>query len=113
MRRSLFCLFLLSLTVAAPADEPQPKVGERLPRRGDEIVVCGQLYHTTTKVILWTDPGGFDAYRVEPRFGPSITSRRPRNGRKATCGLLITTVATAAFPKPSASAGGGATTCPN
>jgi N-acetylmuramoyl-L-alanine amidase len=72
MRRSLFLLFLclLSFNLAARADEPQPKVGERLPRLGDEIVVCGQLYHTTTKVILWTDPGGFDAYRVEPRFGP-------------------------------------------
>ncbi len=31
-------------------------------------MVCGQLYHTTTRVILWTDPGGYDAYRVEPRF---------------------------------------------
>jgi N-acetylmuramoyl-L-alanine amidase len=63
-------LVLLLLNVSARADEPQPKVGERLDRRGDEIVVCGQLYHTTTKVVLWTDPGGFDAYRVEPRFGP-------------------------------------------
>ena len=68
MRRWLLLLLLLSVT--ARADEPQPKVGERLARRGDEIVVCGQLFHTTTKVILWTDPGGFDAYRVEPRFAP-------------------------------------------
>jgi N-acetylmuramoyl-L-alanine amidase len=68
MRRWLPLLFLL--TVTARADESQPKVGERLARQGDEIVVCGQLYHTTTKVVLWTDPGGFDAYRVEPRFAP-------------------------------------------
>jgi N-acetylmuramoyl-L-alanine amidase len=61
---------LLSLGVTASADDSKPKVGERLPRLGDEIVVCGQLFHTTTKVVLWTDPGGFDAYRVEPRFGP-------------------------------------------
>ena len=33
-------------------------------------MVCGQLYHTTTRVVLWTDPGGYDAYRVEPRFAP-------------------------------------------
>ena len=46
------------------------KVGEQLPRRGDEIVVCGQLFHTTAPVVLWMDPGGFDAYRVERRFGP-------------------------------------------
>jgi N-acetyl-anhydromuramyl-L-alanine amidase AmpD len=45
-------------------------VGERLARRGDEIVVCGQLYHTTAPVVLWTDPGGYDAYRVERRFVP-------------------------------------------
>jgi len=41
-----------------------------MPKSGDEIVVCGQLFHTTTKVVLWTDPGGYDAYRVVPRFGP-------------------------------------------
>ena len=68
MRRWLLLLLLLNVT--ARADLPQPKIGERLDRRGDEIVVCGQLYHTTTKVVLWTDPGGFDAYRVEPRFAP-------------------------------------------
>ncbi len=33
-------------------------------------MVCGQLYHTTTRVVLWTDPGGYDAYRVERRFAP-------------------------------------------
>jgi len=52
------------------ADEPRAKVGERLARAGDEIAVCGQLYHTTARVILWTDPGGYDAYRVERRFAP-------------------------------------------
>jgi N-acetyl-anhydromuramyl-L-alanine amidase AmpD len=60
----------VGLSVSAMGDEPPPKVGERLARRGDEIMVCGQLFHTTTKVVLWTDPGGYDAYRVERRFGP-------------------------------------------
>jgi N-acetylmuramoyl-L-alanine amidase len=69
MRRWLSLLLLLTVT-SASADDARPKVGERLARLGDEIVVCGQLYHTTTKVVLWTDPGGFDAYQVEPRFGP-------------------------------------------
>jgi N-acetyl-anhydromuramyl-L-alanine amidase AmpD len=68
MKRGLFVLTSLSISAAAFAQEP--KIGERLPRRGDEIVVCGQLYHTTTKVVLWMDPGGFDAYRVGRRFGP-------------------------------------------
>jgi N-acetyl-anhydromuramyl-L-alanine amidase AmpD len=47
-----------------------PKVGEPLKRLGDEIVVSGQLFHTTAPVVLWTDPGGYDAYRVERRFVP-------------------------------------------
>jgi len=39
-------------------------------RRGDEIVVAGQFFHTGTPVVLWMDPGGYDAYRVERRFSP-------------------------------------------
>jgi len=61
-------LALLIPAGSARAAEPHP--GERLERRGDEIVVCGQLYHTTTPVVLWMDPGGYDAYRVERRFAP-------------------------------------------
>ncbi len=37
---------------------------------GDEIVVCGQRFHTGTPVVLWTDPGGYDAYSTVPRFRP-------------------------------------------
>ena len=44
--------------------------GSPLPRRGDEIMVCGQLFHTGAPVVLWTDPGGYDAYRIERRFVP-------------------------------------------
>ncbi len=44
--------------------------GKPLARTGDEIMVCGQLFHTGTPVVLWTDPGGYDAYRVERRFVP-------------------------------------------
>jgi N-acetylmuramoyl-L-alanine amidase len=46
------------------------EVGKPLARQGDEIVVCGQLFHTTAPVVLWLDPGGYDAYRVERRFVP-------------------------------------------
>jgi len=38
-------------------------------RVGDEIMVCGQLFHTGAPVVLWTDPGGYDHSRVERRFG--------------------------------------------
>ncbi len=63
MRALLVVLLTLS---GATAEE----VGELLPRRGDEIVVCGQLFHTTVPVVLWMDPGGYDAYRTERRFSP-------------------------------------------
>ncbi len=43
-------------------------VGRIAPRQGDEIVVAGQFVHTGTRVVLWMDPGGYDAYRVERRF---------------------------------------------
>ena len=45
-----------------------PRVGSVAPRVGDEIVVAGTYVHTGTPVVLWTDPGGYDAYRVERRF---------------------------------------------
>ena len=41
-----------------------------VPRKGDEIIVAGQLFHTGTRVVTWMDPGGYDAYRVERRFSP-------------------------------------------
>lgn len=39
-------------------------------RRGDEIVIAGRLFHTGAPVVLWTDPGGYDAYRTGRRFAP-------------------------------------------
>src|SRR4029434_5428065 len=47
-----------------------PPPGPFAARRGDEIVVAGQFVHTGTPVVLWMDPGGYDAYRVERRFSP-------------------------------------------
>ena len=65
-RHLVVLLALCLLTDAAPAVE----VGEQLQRTGDEIMVCGQLFHTTAPVVLWTDAGGYDAYRTDRRFGP-------------------------------------------
>lgn len=45
-------------------------VGKEHPRRGDEIMVAGRMFHTGVPVVLWTDVGGYDAYRVERRFVP-------------------------------------------
>ena len=48
--------------------------GTPAPRPGDEIVAAGQFFHTGTRVVLWLDPGGYDAYRVERRFSPIARS---------------------------------------
>ena len=64
---------LLGIAIAAVAlagCKTTPPPGTLAPRKGDEIVVAGQLVHTGARVVLWTDPGGYDAYRVERRFGP-------------------------------------------
>ncbi|MEM8679214.1 MAG: peptidoglycan recognition family protein [Planctomycetota bacterium] len=59
-------LVFLTLSSVGFAQTHHP--GDELKRSGDEILVCGQLFHTTAPVLLWTDPGGYDAYRVERRF---------------------------------------------
>ena len=51
-------------------DGCQHAPGKAVRRKGDEIIVAGQLFHTGTRVITWMDPGGYDAYRVERRFSP-------------------------------------------
>ena len=42
--------------------------GKIAERKGDEIIVAGQLVHTGTRVVTWMDPKGYDGYRVERRF---------------------------------------------
>ena len=73
---ALACCCLISATLGcAPRAFPP---GRLLERAGDEIVVCGQLFHTGTPVVLWTDPGGYDAYRVEKRFdNPRLAAPQP------------------------------------
>ena len=46
-----------------------PAVGRPVPRSFDEIEVCGRRFHTGTRVVLFHDPGGYDAYRCGPFFG--------------------------------------------
>src|SRR5579872_3578360 len=61
-------LLLCNLFLSGCATPTRP--GGLLQRTGDEIVVAGQMFHTGTRVVLWMDPGGYDAYRVDRRFGP-------------------------------------------
>ncbi len=75
---TLAVLLLATMAAAQPSSPPgkpsvkkpafDTKPGQRLERLGDEIMVCGQLFHTGTRIVLWTDPGGYDAYRIERRF---------------------------------------------
>jgi len=59
---------ILGLLTGLYASAAPLRIGSFLKRRGDEIVVAGQFVHTGTPVVLWMDPGGYDAYRVERRF---------------------------------------------
>lgn len=58
------------------------RAGKPAPRNGDEIMVCGQLFHTGAPVVLWTDPGGYDAYRTDRRFAPPDTAEWGKGGEK-------------------------------
>jgi N-acetylmuramoyl-L-alanine amidase len=80
-------LILLSLaiaTITGCASKKGLKPGTRLERKGDEIVVAGQLFHTGAPVVLWTDPGGYDAYRTERRFAAYDDSSYRATTRAAT-----------------------------
>jgi N-acetyl-anhydromuramyl-L-alanine amidase AmpD len=57
------------LSAGCASSSNAPAVGLQ-PRHGDEVVVAGHYYRIGTPVVLWTDPGGYDAYRVERRFAP-------------------------------------------
>lgn len=63
-----------------------PRPGDLLPRAGDEISICGELIHTGTRVVLWNDPGGYDAYRPHRHFEPDIEGPREKPERIARYG---------------------------
>src|SRR5687768_1151948 len=67
-RAAALLALLITLAACRSQSKSQIQPGEKLYRRGDEIVIAGQLFHTGAPVVLWTDPGGFDAYRTERRF---------------------------------------------
>jgi len=60
------CLFLV-VACAAPEEFTQDLLYGRAV--GDEIIVCGERYSVGAPVILWTDPGGYDAYSTDYHFG--------------------------------------------
>jgi hypothetical protein len=80
-------LLLVLGYAAVQGAEPPSSLGQKVVRRGDEVMVCGQLYHTTAHVVLWTDRDGYDAYRVEPRFASIEQSAAA--AAKSTPGRLV------------------------
>ena len=70
MRKLLLPTLLCTLAVLAGCvDWPKPVVTQPVPA-GQGIVVDGEVFDAGTRVVLWTDPGGFDAYSSEkPTFG--------------------------------------------
>lgn len=82
-RPALWAACLMAATLAAgaiQADEAATAPPRAVPtrgfqqRHGDEILVCGRPYRIGTRVVLWTDEGGFDAYRTSRRFVPFARS---------------------------------------
>ncbi len=73
-----------SVFVAGCGSSPAP--GEPLERLGDEIAVAGQLFHTETSVVLWNDPGGYDAYRAHRHFEPNVAGPSANAERVARFG---------------------------
>ncbi len=67
-------LILLPLAWLVGGCTTLPSPGTPEARSGDEIIVAGRFFHTGTPVVLWMDPGGYDAYRVERRFAPLAES---------------------------------------
>ncbi|MHC4955064.1 MAG: N-acetylmuramoyl-L-alanine amidase [Planctomycetota bacterium] len=79
MKRSGLILFLVFGACAAPPPPARP--GDPLRRKGDEIVICGQMFHTGAPVVLWMDPGGYDAYRPHRHLDES--KEAPSRGKGA------------------------------
>ncbi|MBL9188018.1 MAG: N-acetylmuramoyl-L-alanine amidase [Opitutaceae bacterium] len=71
-RPLILSLAAVAILAAAGCHLARPRTF--LPRKGDEIVVAGQLFHTGTRVVTWMDPQGYDGYRVERRFSPEAES---------------------------------------
>jgi len=70
MARGFLLRLLLIFTTVVLSGCATSRPGTIARRTGDEIVVAGQFVHCGTPVVLWMDPGGYDAYRVERRFAP-------------------------------------------
>jgi N-acetylmuramoyl-L-alanine amidase len=97
-RRELLAVSLLTCAGACsaprrrPVDADQPDV---LAGVGDSIVAFGRRFPIRAPVVLWTDPGGYDAYSPELAFPQTPPSEPPQGlrfapGRLRADGRLVT-----------------------
>ena len=77
-----------SSSSAGGAAQKTPLPGTPVHRVGDEIVVCGERYHTGTRVVLFSDPRGYDAYRPHRFFEPDEVAPSQMPDRLARFGSL-------------------------
>ncbi len=66
-------------STASRAPLPPPIVKAPAPAVGRSIVICGERHDIEAPVVLWTDPGGYDAYSTELRF-PETPPKEPIEG---------------------------------
>jgi len=88
LRARLAPVVALGLSLLA-ACSSGPGAGSVTERRGDEIVAAGRFYRIGAPVVLFSDPGGYDAYRDDlffpaeaPEEGESVPKRGPRYGAR-------------------------------
>jgi N-acetylmuramoyl-L-alanine amidase len=83
---ALSLVLLIGLGCISQELQQAPQIGDRIAeteRVGQEIVICGEHFHVGTKVLLWKDEGGFNAYSTELAF-PEETGQRedPPTGKR-------------------------------
>lgn len=86
MRCSLGRIFLATALFSGCRHVPVPV--DPASRTGEEVCAAGQLFDTGTRVVLWSDPGGYDAYSLRCRFDPSRAGPIEAPNRLARFGVL-------------------------
>jgi N-acetylmuramoyl-L-alanine amidase len=91
-RRDVLALAALGLAGACSTPRPRPSPAlpaadelppSRAPVTGSVIVVCGERLDVRTPVVLWNDPGGYDATRTDLAFPAEPPAEPPEGLRYA------------------------------
>ena len=62
----LICFFGLVALVGCQTAPPPASAPEKPARTDDVILVDGQPFHTGTRIVLWNEKGGYNAYKFKP-----------------------------------------------